>query len=365
MGILTTNEQVYYTAGGNHGNYRYISLTEIMDSFRATYVGKDKICERVLDNDITFHATRAMQELSYDTLKSVKDWEIEVPSTLVMVMPVDYINYVKLSWSDGSGVEHVIYPTSKTSNATPILQDSDGDYSLNAEATITSGSTSIVLDSEYKNISVGMKVTGAGPNTSGVYTVPNNTVVYSTSNSGGITTIELITGITVFTPSNTFTETLTFIPTDDSLVLQEESSHIVETLSWDIVNPRITASSASDISSIKPGMRVSHLYFPVGTTVVDVIDEVITTSAVATTVVASGGEVTFISDTVISDTWNSYKSTTPAESNDNYEDDTYWPYIGARYGVDPQHAQANGSFFIDESTGKFHFSSNLGGKTLK
>ena len=32
--------------------------------------------------------------------------------------------------------------------------------------------------------------------------------------------------------------------------------------------------------------------------------------------------------------------------------------------MDPQHAQANGSFFIDESTGKFHFSSNLAGKTL-
>ena len=33
-------------------------------------------------------------------------------------------------------------------------------------------------------------------------------------------------------------------------------------------------------------------------------------------------------------------------------------------GIDPQHAQINGSFFIDEDAGKFHFSSNVSGKTL-
>ena len=38
--------------------------------------------------------------------------------------------------------------------------------------------------------------------------------------------------------------------------------------------------------------------------------------------------------------------------------------MGERYGIDPQHAQANGSFCIDESAGKFHFSSNISGKTV-
>ena len=38
--------------------------------------------------------------------------------------------------------------------------------------------------------------------------------------------------------------------------------------------------------------------------------------------------------------------------------------MGQRYGLDPQHAQANGSFFIDCVSGKIHFSSNLSGKTV-
>jgi len=62
--------------------------------------------------------------------------------------------------------------------------------------------------------------------------------------------------------------------------------------------------------------------------------------------------------------WSNYKSKTPSENQDDYQDDTYWKMNGNRYGLDPQHAQANGSFYIDENAGKIHFSSNISGKTV-
>ena len=66
-----------------------------------------------------------------------------------------------------------------------------------------------------------------------------------------------------------------------------------------------------------------------------------------------------------SSTWNNYKSLTPSENNnDDYEDNVYWPYEGERYGLDPSHAQVNGSFYIDETLGNIHFSSNISGKTV-
>ena len=66
-----------------------------------------------------------------------------------------------------------------------------------------------------------------------------------------------------------------------------------------------------------------------------------------------------------SSTWNNYKSITPSENNNNnYEDDTYWPMDGERYGLEPSHAQINGSFYIDEILGNIHFSSNISGKTV-
>ena len=66
--------------------------------------------------------------------------------------------------------------------------------------------------------------------------------------------------------------------------------------------------------------------------------------------------------------WSNYKSATPSENQDdyqdNYQDDIYWPMEGSRYGLDPQHAQTNGSFYIDQVSGKIHFSSNISGKTV-
>jgi hypothetical protein len=71
------------------------------------------------------------------------------------------------------------------------------------------------------------------------------------------------------------------------------------------------------------------------------------------------------STTKTSTTWEKFKSKTPAENNnDNYEDYTYWPNDGRRYGLEPSHAQINGSFYIDNEGGSIHFSSNLSGKTI-
>tara|TARA_B110000858_G_C17800265_1_gene474860 strand:+ start:777 stop:1709 length:933 start_codon:yes stop_codon:yes gene_type:complete len=132
MGILTNLQPgIYYGSTGPHGEYQSIELSEIIKSFIAVYVGEGKICEKVNSSDVMFHAVRGLQELSYDTLRSTKEWEVVVPDTLTLVMPMDYVNYVKLSWSDTSGVERIIYPTSKTSNPSNVSGDGQID-SVNA-----------------------------------------------------------------------------------------------------------------------------------------------------------------------------------------------------------------------------------------
>jgi len=75
-------------------------------------------------------------------------------------------------------------------------------------------------------------------------------------------------------------------------------------------------------------------------------------------------QIIFVDLSKKSATWNSYRGTTPSENQDDYQDDTYWPMGGERYGLDPQHAQSNGSFYIDCNSGKIHFSSNIAGKTV-
>ena len=110
------NTQQQYSANENFGNYQFTSLDDIINQFMIVYVGEDKVIPKAKRTDVAFHAQRALAELSFDTFKSVKSREIEVPATLQMVLPQDYVNYTKLSWVDSSGIKHPIYPTKDTSS---------------------------------------------------------------------------------------------------------------------------------------------------------------------------------------------------------------------------------------------------------
>ena len=217
MGLLEISQKGYNYATGNKGNYQFVSLDDIISSFMVVYVGENKILTKVSRTDVQFHGMRAIQELSYDVLRSHKAYEIEVPSTLVMYLPQDYVNYTKIVRVDSNGVEKPLYPTGKTSNPFPIMQDSIGAYYF-------SGGTSLIAD-------------------------------------------------------------------------------------------------GSDGSHVNP---------------------------------------------YTSDTRDRF-STIPTSNTNQDSDDTDYLRLdnrGRRYGLDPQHAQANGTFYIDNSTGFIHFGSNLAGETI-
>tara|TARA_R100001079_G_C4445368_1_gene150845 strand:- start:761 stop:1639 length:879 start_codon:yes stop_codon:yes gene_type:complete len=208
MGLLDNQTQATYYGGSSFGTYQFVTLSDIINAFEVIYVGEGKLIDKVNRLDISFHAQRALQELSFDTLKSIKSQEIELPPSLQMVLPQDYVNYVKITRADDAGIERIIYPAIHTSNPTAISQDDNGDYQF----------------------------------------------------------------------------------TSTDLTLQAESN-----------------------------------------------------------------------------TWTNYKASSPHEDNLDdftYDDDRYDFINGQRFGLNPQQAQVNGSFYIDENAGKIHFSSNLSGKII-
>ena len=362
MALLNQTQQNYYDSD-DFGGYQFISINDIITNFTVAYVGPNKIISKARRTDIAFHAQRAIQELSFDTFKSIKSQEITLPPSNTMMLPQDYVNYTKVCWVDGNGIERPLYPTKHTSNPTPILQNSDGDYSLTAIGILddTTNDTTIVLDDEYLNILVGMVVSGPS--------IPNGTTVEATSNSGGITTIEITNAVTY-----TGTETLMFTNVDGSLILEEESSFVLENVTWTAAaigeGVKITQAPNTDVSNIKVGMLVSHEDFNVGTTVVDINGAVITTSeqTVAVSAVTTANEVTFISTPANSTTWNTYLSDTSNSTDDaiayNHDTDIYDLNLGQRYGLEPSAAQANGTYYIDNLKGLIHFSSNVSGRTV-
>ena len=171
------------TVQENWGSYAYVKLNDIINNFLVAYVGAGKLIPSVKRTDLIFFAKRAMQEFSYDTLKSIKSQELTVPPSLGLPMPQDYVNYVKMSWVDTSGVKHIIYPTKLTSNPyrNPV-QDARGiptqdNFGNNVEGTsITENnwknnkinSNSSLIDGVYEGTYDGGYGAGLGLN-SGVY----------------------------------------------------------------------------------------------------------------------------------------------------------------------------------------------------
>ena len=91
MGLLDGTTQQSYYQGSDFGGYQFISLHDIIDNFMATYVGEEKILFKTNRSDVSFHAHRAVQELSFDTFKSCKAQEITVPASLQMILPQDLL----------------------------------------------------------------------------------------------------------------------------------------------------------------------------------------------------------------------------------------------------------------------------------
>jgi len=101
----------------NYGSYAYVTLNDVINNFIVGYVGKDKLIPDVRRSDIIFHAKRGLQEFSYDTLKSVKSQELTIPPSLSVILPQDYVNYVRMSRIDTLGVQRIIYPANNLTNS--------------------------------------------------------------------------------------------------------------------------------------------------------------------------------------------------------------------------------------------------------
>jgi len=135
------------TVQENYGSYSYTSLNDVINGFIATYVGEHKLIGDVKRTDVIFHAKRGLQEFSYDTLKSIKSQELNIPPSLSVIIPQDYVNYTAISYIDALGVKHPIYPANNltTSPYEVPIQDAAGQPTMDSVGDNLEG-TSITIE---------------------------------------------------------------------------------------------------------------------------------------------------------------------------------------------------------------------------
>jgi len=460
MGLLNGSHQQYYQ-GEDHGNYQFVSLTDIINQFMFVYVGEDKIIPKARRADVAFHAQRALAELSFDTFKSCKAQEISVPASLQMTLPHDYVNYTKLSWVDSAGIKHPIYPTNATSNPFSILQNDAGEYTFKSTANlVTSGdffgltgwsyseafessawsdvTESSGLQTKYykKLIKNNVQLTsgeltfniywGGGPNSTSAgygarayaawqridtsnrdaidlkasaasaarqYNAGNDVICDFGIVRVGLTTTDPDVGWR--TPNPSVSTTVRAVGNETSANYTGYSKatggtpnvvaehYDLDYLQWDngdsgekelenidvsaynevwvyvqSISPWNSDAITTAVGGVPNTIPITPLASVNNTPQKNTVDFIeITEDGASTSLSPANGDGN-------STAWNNYKSNASSENQDDYQDDTYWPMNGSRYGLDPQYANVNGSFYIDCMSGKIHFSSNIAGKTV-
>tara|TARA_R100000988_G_scaffold14552_1_gene7451 strand:+ start:762 stop:2480 length:1719 start_codon:yes stop_codon:yes gene_type:complete len=489
MGLLdNTTNQAYYE-GNNYGNYQFVSLDDIINQFQVSYVGQDKIIPRIRRADIAFHAMRALQELSFDTFKSVKSQEITLPPSLKMILPQDYVNYTGVYFTDESGIKHPLYETKHTSNPFTILQEEDGKYSFADDAELIADPSfedpsgalhpnwsrtpiSVALGADPTDTATGAngfsslaRMFGGGfkinqdsaQNPSGTATNSNSLQFRHAANpvnGGGGTTIidgrvlacwqeidvrginflDLGANVSVFLNDGTgatystnvpngkiiiglqtvdrstpqaYADQLTgmansrtvgpsfvsqpqhplynpnffsrninnpdvgFIEFDGTAASTEKEATIdvsaYEYLYFMIISKvpvtTVERDATSQVLGVQPPSTGTTPVFPIQFTFQNQVNSVTLKNIVPPSTLSHANPLTNDSNT-----WSNYKSHTPNENvviDYDYDDPRFHNLNkGQRYGLEPSHAQVNGSFYIDNLQGYINFSSNISGKNI-
>ena len=359
MGLLETGERGYY-ASENYGNYQFVSLKDIINQFMIIYVGYEKVVNRASRTDVAFFAQRGLAEMSFDTFKSVKSQEIDVNNSLSIILPQDYVNYTKISCIDSSGIKHPLYPTKHTNNPFRKATDDDGDFIFNANGTAFYGGE-LIKNGNFNGtldhwVIQGVENTFDGellnePDTGWFvqeFTGSNKLKALKIPEDGKViqNNVPIINGEeyeVTFTISN-------YVSGSWAFVLVDEKGRFIKTT--------LRTANGTYTEKVTPGNIPG---VDLGKSRVYLLNNIVTSGTadfdnVSIKKVGAENEST---------TFSNFQSQTPSENvEDDYEDDIYWPNEGERYGLDPAHAQVNGSFYIDELRGKINFSSNILGKTV-
>ncbi len=384
MGLLNGTTHKEYYQGNDFGNYQFVSLDDVINQFQMIYVGEDKVIPKVKRVDIAFHAQRALAELSFDTFKSLKSQQIEVPPSLVMVLPHDYVNYTKISRVDRVGIKHPLYSTRHTSNPFQIKQLSTGEYDfpINENLILNSDFSDSLNEYSYTPKSAEVEDGVLKFNHKGgfdfspaVWQAIDVTgidfITISADGVGNAVTGDEVAGILRFGLSTQqgdmnvnslgapgFNGGTPIPPSANA----SEDIFDIAFLEWNGVSNTQTAENidVSQYSVVYALITSNALGSVAGTTIINTIDNLSVTNSL-------GSDFLNHADTagLNSSSWTNFKT---ADSVTVDIDDYRYPdvYLDGpeRYGLNPEHAQVNGDFYIDQRLGRIHFSSNINGKTV-
>ena len=137
-----STEQEYYNDSDLWGSGQYTTLSDVVNNFMLMYVGPDKLIDNAQRYNVLFHAKRGVQELNYDAMRSIKVLELNVSDNLKVVLPPDYVDYVRISM-ESNGVLFKLTENSSMNYAKAYLKDSNNEFLYDSNGNVVTGTSEL------------------------------------------------------------------------------------------------------------------------------------------------------------------------------------------------------------------------------
>jgi hypothetical protein len=152
MAVDTTGgSQAYYDDGSRHGEYQYITIEDIVNNYLMSR-DQDDYTATVARYRILYQARRGLREFYYDVLREIRAISLELSPSLMVTLPPDYVNYVRISWVDEFGKLHPMAKDERTSMAQNYLQDHEYNLLFDNSGCVLQDDSSPVLIPEVASV---------------------------------------------------------------------------------------------------------------------------------------------------------------------------------------------------------------------
>jgi hypothetical protein len=267
-----------------------------------------------------------------------------------MILPQDYVNYVKLVRVGADGIERPLYPASKTSDPFAITQNADGTYDFGQQKRVVTVTFSSITDNvsilTEKYLTLGYK-TSTG--TQGFVSFRFEATADDLNEYTNPTGEGPVFGIDT---SDSDTETTAATKLMNSI---NDFGHHTVVQSGGL----LTITYNDDLVDATTVTNTENTYQGSGANLASNMVIAVTNAGTA-----AGDNIVEQTPSNTSDNFGDQTPTNYQLYDINYTNDVEISPEGRRYGLDPQYSQMNGSFFIDQLRGLIKFGSALTGATV-
>lgn len=138
----TTNPEIYYSDESNYGEYAFVSLEDIVNNFTQNFTGDSTLLGYIPRSKIIYQAKQGIKQFTFEALHQVKAVELELGEANDVILPPDFIDYVRISWIDK--VTGILHPMSQNKNrvlSISYLQDNEANILFDNNGEILEGTS--------------------------------------------------------------------------------------------------------------------------------------------------------------------------------------------------------------------------------